>query len=369
MEFEGFNIQNLDVKENKEVINRRNKYINWGDDNLYPQYLLDLKETSSTFSVALDSSVNMAFGEGIEILDKEGNSIGNPMINKTESISNFYYKVLYNYFMFNGISIETISNREGNGFASLYCLPFQNVRVGKLETDDYDASEFYYSDDWSDKKTPVITYGEIDLENKERRQMFYWTRYVPSNNKVYPVVPYQSAVNAVALEGEIFAYHAKAITSNLTPNLMIQMFGNPTENERKRIKEELVDAYSGRDGQKLILGFSSTPEEAAKVEVINSTVGDNYYVDVLGFTTQSILTSFQISSPLLLGVHTFSQNAFSQNADEIIISQNHFINFVLKPKLRQLNEVLEDLFLLKFKTEVKIKNKFSKFTIDNGILN
>jgi len=91
MNFEAFNIDNIQIKPNREIKNKRYDYIWWGEDNLYPQYLLELKENSPIHSVAADSTVTMCFGKGIEI---EG--LGNVLINKLKPYLNYttrYYMI------------------------------------------------------------------------------------------------------------------------------------------------------------------------------------------------------------------------------------------------------------------------------------
>lgn len=358
--FEAFNIEGVEIKPNVEYKNKRYDYIHWGNDNLYPQYLLELKENSPIHSVAADSTVTMCFGKGVEI---EG--LGNVLVNKTGTLSNLYHKILYDFFLFGGYAVEVIWNRDRTAIAAMYHIPFQNVRVGHLDPDQSEPDKFYVCDNWENwRKEPIITYGDVDPEDKEQRQLFYYKRYVPSVNTVYPVVPYGSGIPAIVLEGEIFQWHKQSISSNLTPNLFVQMFGNPSQNERERIKKELIDSYSGKDGQKLMLGFASAPEEAVQITPINSTVGDSYYVDVLSYASQSVLTSWQISSPLILGIHSFSSNPFSQNADELRVSTQHWLEYILKPKLADLNESLEVILSFKYNQPVTIVNKFKEFNLD-----
>jgi hypothetical protein len=355
--FEAFNIQGIEIQPNVEVVNKRYDYVYWGKDNLFPQYLLDLKENSPIHSVAADSTVTMSYGDGVEI---EG--LGNVLINRTEKFSSLYRRLLYDWFLFGGYAVEVIWSKDRTSIASVYHVPFQKVRCGHLGMDQKDPDTFYFCDNWGDvRKNPIITYGEINPENREQRQMFYHKRFVPSNNDIYPVVPYQSGIPAIVLEGEIFSYHQKALENNLTPNLFVSLFGDATESERNRVKQELLDVYSGKDGQKLMLSFSSSPEEAPQITPINSTVGDGYYVDTLGYASQSVLTSWQISSPLLLGIHSFSSNPFSQNADELKVATEHWLNYILKPKIRDLNEGLEVVLAMKYNQPVEIINKFTNY--------
>lgn len=357
MNLEAFNISNHSIVRNEEMDNKRYDYYLWGRKNDYPQFLLDLKENSPIHSVACDMTVSMSYGDGVEI---EG--LGNVMVNQNQSLSTLYYKLLYDFYLFGGFCCEVIWNRERTAVAGFYHVPFQNVRVGRMSNDMMFPEQFYTCDDWTDLRNNHITqYGSVNPDIKEQRQMFYWTRYVPSNNKVYPLVPYTSGINSIILEGDIFSWHRKALDSNLTPQLFVQLFGNPTAEEREEIKQQLMDVYQGEDGSKLMLGFASSPDEAAQITPIQSTVGDNYYVDILSYASQSVLTAWQITSPLLLGIHSFSSNPFSQNSDEIKVATDHMMNYTIKPKLREMNTALEDMLQFKYLQDVTLINNFSTY--------
>jgi len=357
MNIEAFNISQNKIVRNEEQDNKRYDYYLWGKKNDYPQFLLDLKESSPIHSVACDMTVSMSYGEGVRL-----DGLGNVLVNQTESLSTLYYKILYSFYLFGGFACEVIWNRERDRIVAYHHVPFQNVRVGRMSPDMMYPETFYTCDDWQDTRhNPVVKYGSIDPDNREQRQMFYWTRYVPSNNKVYPQVPYQSGINSIILEGDIFSWHRKALDSNLTPQLFVQMFGNVTAEERAEIKRQLVEAYTGEDGQKLMLGFASSPEEAAQITPIQSTVGDSYYVDILSYASQSVLTSWQIASPKLLSIHSFSSDAFSQNADEIKVATQHMLNYSIKPKLMELNMAVEDMLQFKYQEPVKLINDFTDY--------
>jgi hypothetical protein len=145
---------------------------------------------------------------------------------------------------------------------------------------------------------------------------------------------------------------------NLMPSLSVALVGDPTPEEKEEIYQSLIQSYSGKNGHKLMLSFSSSPDERPIIEPINNNGNDSYYTEVLSMAIQSILSSFQVSSPLLLGIHSFSSNPFSQNADEIMVATKHMMEFVVKPKIKKFNQGLENLLSLKYNRPIKIINKF-----------
>ena len=354
-----YRINRLDVRENMEVEVKNKPWIMWGNvNNDYPQFLLQVKENSPVLSVCIDSKVNMSFGDGVEI---EG--LGNVMVNKYETLSELYYKLVYDFWIFGGWACETIPNRDFSGVESIYHLPFQNVRVGKKDYDAHDREMdwFYYSTLWqipnqSNKK--ITKFHGLDLDRRgEARQIYYWKQYSPSDNEHYPITPFQSGVNAAVLEAEIFDWHKRNIATSLMPNLFVSLIGSPTPEEKELVYDELLRSYQGKTGQKVMLAFSDTPEGRPEIQTISNTGNDSFYTEVLQMCIQSILTANQISSPLLLGIQTFGSNPFSQNSQELVVATKHMMEMVIKPGLKKVNMALEGLLALKYGRPVKIINK------------
>lgn len=352
-------INRIDTRENVEIERRQDAWINWGNiNNDYPQFLLQLKTASPIMSVCIDSKVNMGIGDGVDI---EG--LGNVLVNRFETITELYYKILYDVNIFGGFALECIPSRDGTRIESIYHLPFQNIRVGKDDDEDKEDMEldwFYYSENWSAFRKKIVKFHGLDLTRNEGRQIFYWKSYIPSDNKHYPETPYQSAVNAIVLEAEIFDFHKRNIATSLMPNLFVSLIGDPTPTEKQEVYEELVRSYQGKFGSKVMLSFSDSSEERPVIEPIANSGNDNFYLEVLQMSVQSTLTAFQISSPLLLGIQTFGSNPFSQNADELVVATNHMLEFVIKPAITKMNMGLENVLSLKYNQPIKIINKFHK---------
>ena len=363
--YQEYPIQRLDIRVNTESTNRQYDWVNWGQGGMndYPQFVLELKELSPTLSVCIDAKSNLSIGEGVEI---EG--LGNVMVNKFESFTELYYKLVMDAWLFGGWAIECIWNRERTAIESIYHLPFQYVRAEKKNEDEHirDIDWFYYCEEWNTNKRDkkITKFHTLDPDVKDARQIYYWTNYQPSNNKIYPVLPWQAATDAVALEAEIWEFHKKNLANSLLPNLFIGLAGSPTPTEKEAIYSELVAAYQGKNGSKLMVAFYDSPEEKPTIETISNDANSGLYLDVLTLVQQNILTANQISSPLLLGVQVGLSNGFSSNAEEIKVATNHLITFVIEPFIKKMNMGLENVLSLKFNQPVKIVNKFKKFNLE-----
>ena len=356
----GMPVQSISSIENVEYDGRRDDWVSWGEKNNYPQFILELRETSPTLAVSIDAKTSMSLGDGVEIA-----GLGNVLVNRYETITELYYKLVYDAWLFGGWACEVIWNRDRTAIQSIYHLPFQNVRAEKIDEDEHlrDIDYYYYCDDFdSNKRNKKITkFHTLDPDYTEGRQIYYWTNYTPSNNKIYPVLPWQSGVDSVVLESEIWSFHKKNLDNSLLPNLFISLIGSPSPTEREEIYNELTQAYQGKNGKKLMLSFSDTAEDKPTIEPISNDANSGLYIDVLNLAQQATLTSNQISSPLLLGIQVGIANGFSSNADEIKVATNHMIDFVIKPFIKKMNLGLENVLALKYNQPIQVINNFNKF--------
>jgi len=240
-----YQINRLDTRENREATERSKPWVLWGLKNDYPQFLLQVKEHSPTMSVAIDAKVNMTYGDGVEI---EG--LGNVMVNRYETISELYYKIFNDIWLFGGYSIEVIKSRDGSRIESIYHIPFQDVRVGKHDVDIHEREQgtFYFCEDWQNtqQRRLVIKFNSLNMESREGREMFYWKDYTPTMNRHYPLTPYQSSIDSCVLEAEIYDFHKSNLASSLMPNLFVSLIGDPTPEEKLETYEELVRSYQGK---------------------------------------------------------------------------------------------------------------------------
>jgi hypothetical protein len=352
-----YQINRLDTRENREATERSKPWVLWGLRNDYPQFILQVKENSPTMSVSIDAKVNMTYGDGVEIEE-----LGNVLVNKYETISELYYKIFYDIWLFGGYSLEVIKSRDGSKVESIYHIPFQDVRVGKQDVDIHNRENgvFYVCEDWqnTNQKRLVVKFQSLNMETREGREMVYWKDYTPTMNRHYPLTPYQSSINSCVLEAEVYEFHKTNLASSLMPNLFVSLIGDPTNEEKLETYEELVRSYQGKKGQKLMLAFSNSAEERPVIEPISNTGNDTFYTEILQMCVQAILTGQQIASPLLLGISTLNNSAFSQNAEEINVAWNLMMETTIKPMVRKANSSIENILSLKYDRPIKLINKF-----------
>ena len=280
----------------KEIRNKDFMY--YGEDNLYPERLIEMYDSSAMHHTAIQAIKDGIFGEGIEL-------IGTEYINtQGETIDDIFEKITLDYTIYQGYSLNVIWNKEGTAIAEIYHLPFANVRSGKKNEED-EVEEYYYSSDWSNlrkyKEIPYRAFDSMDNKSDNASQIFYYFNYTPGND-VYPLPAYVAASNDIVLDAKVSRFHVNNISNGLAPSLFIKMRnGIPTPEARREVYKEIEDTFSGEENAgRFFLSFSD-PENAPEVTPIEAA-NDDYYITLENRISTRILSAHRITSPALLGI-------------------------------------------------------------------
>lgn len=310
---------------------RGKEWMQFGNDNLFPQELIKLYDSSAMNHACIDAIKDGIVGEGIvewgeEYINTDG-----------ETINEVFDKIALDYILYGAYALNLVWNKEGTRIAEIYHLPCANVRSGKPDEED-NINSYWYSSDWSQirKYKPVeyAAFSVTDTKGDNASQIYYCKNYTPGN-EVYALPSYIGGVNDIQLDARISRFHNANISSGLAPSMFVQFRnGVPNPEERRDIYREIEDTFSGEDNAgRFFLAFSEPGKELQVTPIENAN--DEYYITLETRVQSRILSAFRISSPLLLGIHA-SGTGFSSNADEIITAYSHFMNTVVLPKQKKI---------------------------------
>ena len=312
----------------KEV--RGKEWVYYGENNLYPQKLIELYDSSAMHHTAIQAIKDGIIGEGIKL-------IGDEYINgQGETVDDLFEKIALDYSLYQAYSLNLIWNKEGTRIAEIYHLPFANVRSGKMDEDDA-VVEYYYSSDWTNtrKYKPQVyrAFDATDNKKDNASQIYVCKSYTPGND-YYPLPEYVGAVNDIDLDARVSRFHNANISNGLAPSMFVQFRnGVPTPDERREIYNSIADTFSGEDNAgRFFLAFSEPGKELEVTPVENAN--DDYYITLEERISTRILTAHRITSPALLGISKGS--GFSSVADEIKVAYAHFEGTVIEPKRKKI---------------------------------
>lgn len=323
------------------------KWVAYGDDNLYPQFVASLFYKSAINRTAIQSKIDATIGEGLKTMNAD-QQYALRRANPSESWDEVFEKCAQDYICFGGFSLQVIWNNEGSGIAEIYHADFTKLRAGHIAQGEDKPEKYFYCSDWSNfrkfKPLEIPSFDPVKAED-EPTQILYFFDYEPGN-LFYPMPSYAGSLNDIQIDIEVSKFHISNLANSLNPSLFIGLNnGIPEPEERQEIYDELTMAYRGSENAgKAFIAFSQDKEHSPDVIPIQSA-NDTYYTTLESRITTRILTGHRITSPLLLGLyHEGAGGGFSSNANELAVSYNHFIATCIRPIQKSMLKVFDNLF-------------------------
>ena len=339
-----YNIPHLVEKSNQD-------WVSFGEDNLYPNYLLELFLGSAINGALVKSIGAMIYGEGLAATNAdESESTKESYLRLTELLHNSDDDVLKDLAMdlklFGGCYVNVIWSRDRSKIAKMKHIPSQYIRSGKMVDGEIDA--YYYSADWSKWRKAEYRPRPYAAFNTEDRTQASQILMIRDKNPAlfYGFAPdYVAATDWIQMELEIAQFHLSNITSGMTPSMHVGFAnGVPTEEERRTIERQLNQKFSGSgNAGKILLTFNDGKETAPVIEPIQMNDAQSAWEGMSKQAVNQILAGHRCTSPILFGIRS-EGGGLGNNADELRDAYSLFNNTVVVPFQNTLLKGLDKIF-------------------------
>ncbi len=284
----------------RETPNREG-FVNYGDDNLFPQYLVDLYHSSATHNALVTSIAMMIYGEGFDANDLEGRLAFDQW-----NLNDELRKACLDFKIQGGFALEVNWSLDRTTIANVSHLPFENVRSGFVNEDEK-VEYYYYSKDWSDKREEPVEICCFDVNKKldHPTQIMYVKPFSPGSF-YYPKPDYIGSINYIELDKEISIYHINNMQNGMSPSFSIHFKnGIPPQEERNRIRMDIERQLSGAgNAGKFIVTYSDDPERKPDFEPFQLSDADKQYQFLSEEVTGKIMIGHRVTNPMMFGVAT-----------------------------------------------------------------
>jgi ribosomal protein S25 len=327
--------------EYKEKKGAGNGYMEFGEANDYPNYLVSLYDNSAKHNAIVKGKVNYISGNGFKV--KEGvDPIAEQFIaqaNPSESLDEVAKKVITDIEIFGGSYLQVIWSVDGNNIAEIYHSDYTKWRTNK------DNTQFWYSEDWKNNKVEKSVYNAFNTQVRTGCQILYIKEYRPNLN-AYSLPGYFGSLNYIESDIEISKHILGNAQTGFSASKMITLpNGEPTDDEKRQIERKFTNRFTGSDGKKFILSFVQSADRKPIIDdlgVSDITKEDFQNVDKL--IQQNIYAGHQITAPDLFGIATpGALGQRQQMRDSYEIFKNTYVN----DKQRQIEQVFSNLAKLR----------------------
>ena len=339
-----YNIPHLVERSNQD-------WISFGEDNLYPNYLLELFLGSAINGALIKSIGAMIYGEGLAATNADENAdTKESYLRLTELLHNSDDDVLKDLAMdlklFGGCYVNVIWSRDRSKISKINHIPAQYIRSGKMVDGEIDT--YYYSADWSKHKKSEYKprpYRAFSVEDRSSASQILMIR--DKNPALfYGFAPdYVAATDWIQMELEIAQFHLSNITSGMTPSMHVGFSnGVPTEEERRAIERQLNQKFAGSgNAGKILITFNDGKETAPIIEPIQMNDAQSAWEGMSKQAVNQILAGHRVTSPILFGIRS-EGGGLGNNADELRDAYSLFNNTVVIPFQNTLLKGLEKIF-------------------------
>lgn len=332
-------------------------YVEYGDDNLYPQYLVDLYKSSATHNALCNSIAYMIYGEGVAT-----DGLDARLKAQEWSLDDELMKACIDLKIQGGFAFEIIYSIDRTTIAKVRHLPFENIRSGEVNERE-ECDFYYYSRDWGDNKIEPQKFHAFDPEmSNEFPVQIMYIKPFSVGSFYYPKPDYIGSINYIELDKEISKYHINNIKNGLAPSFTIHFKnGTPPIEERTRIRQDIEEQLAGAtNAGKFIVTYSDQPDRKPDFEPFPLSDADKQYQFLSTEVTDKIMVGHRVVSPAMFGVKTAGQLGTTQELD---VASQLFDRQVIEPYQKVVNKALKSLFVASGVTDTVIVGKKPPITI------
>lgn len=311
-----------------EAVEKENRsgWIDYGNNNLFPQHLINLYHNSPIHNALTNSIAFMIEGQGT----------GTILDNALQGIS-------FDLKLQGAFCAEVIWSMDFTRVVQINHLPFENCRLAYDKEQD-EVTGIWYSKDWANTrsrrgKPEFIPAFDPSIAQEQPRQVIY-AHGMSAGSVYYPKPDYFGALNYIELSYQMGLYHVNNILNGLFPSFIINFLnGIPQKEEREAIRREWETRLSGANNAgKFLMTFNEDPTRAPSIEAFPLSDADKQYQFLSEETAKQIMVGHRVVSPLIHGIR--DTTGFGSNKDEMLVGLEIFNNQVIKPYQR----IIENVF-------------------------
>lgn len=318
-------------------------FVEWGTNNLYPDYLLDLYNNVATLKSVIDGCVDYIAGDDVTISPlREG--LKGFMNGKEDTIAEQVRDIAQDYVMYGGFALQVIRGKDGKP-AEIYYIDMRFLRMNK------ECNVFYYCEDWKKKgKKAVIVYPKfrsdldwLKLTDEERDRNASSILFVKDNRKqTYPSPRYAASIKPCEIERCVDDFHLNAINNGFSGSHIINFNnGRPTPEVMEEIEDNFNEKFSGhQNAGRIVFSWNENRASATTIEGMQVQDFGEKYQSLEKTAKQRIFTAFR-ANPNLFGIPTENLGFSSEEYESAF---NLFNRTMILPIQRKIADAYDKIY-------------------------
>lgn len=313
------------------IVEQKNKdWVQYGDDNNYYQYLIDLYHSSPTNNACIKGTVDQIFGKGLEVTKASRDLAGYIEFKKMFSGDDIR-AIAMDLKMLGQASFQLVKSKDRKKYVQAKHFPQQTLRPAKCN-EKGEIEKYYYCPDWANLKR-----GHNPIEfrafgyDQNANECILTIKPYSTGSFYFAPVDYQGGTQYANLEAEISNFHINNIMNGLAPSMLINFNnGQPPAEVKDTVEAQIKQKFGGSSNAgRFIISWNDGADSKADITPVQLSDAHNQYQFLSGEAMQKIMVAHRVVSPMLLGIK--DNTGFGNNADEMKTASILFDNVVVRP--------------------------------------
>ena len=313
------------------IVEQKNKdWVQYGDDNNYYQYLIDLYHSSPTNNACIKGTVDQIFGKGLEVTKASRDLAGYIEFKKMFSNDDIR-AIAMDLKMLGQASFQLVKSKDRKKYVQAKHFPQQTLRPAKCN-EKGEIEKYYYCPDWANLKR-----GHNPIEfrafgyDQNANECILTIKPYSTGSFYFAPVDYQGGTQYANLEAEISNFHINNIMNGLAPSMLINFNnGQPPAEVKDTVEAQIKQKFGGSSNAgRFIISWNDGQDSKADITPVQLSDAHNQYQFLSGEAMQKIMVAHRVVSPMLLGIK--DNTGFGNNADEMKTASILFDNVVVRP--------------------------------------
>ena len=336
-----FFVTNLAAYTAPVVVELKNKdYVQYGEDNDYFNYIIDVNNNSTTNRAICIGVSNMIYGKGLAAHDgdRRPEQYAQMMsLFKKQVLRRFIsdYKIL-------GMAAFQLIYKDGK-VVKVQHFPMETLRSERAN-EEGEIEGWYYSNHWDNMKPnenpdriPAFGFG-----NGKEAEMYVLKPY-EAGKYYYSSPDWAASMPYAVLEDEIGDYLINDCINGFSGTKVVNFNnGVPDPDKMQSIKGEILSKLTGSRGEKVIVAFNNNAESKTTVDDIPLNDAPAHYSYLADECFKKLIVGHRVTSPMLLGIRE-GNDGMGNNADEIKVATQLFDSVVIQNFQDQVIECIDQI--------------------------
>ena len=311
MSIESFEFNSFSIPQPLEKINKQKNWVEWGADNLYPNYLISLANKSSLHSAILKQKSMLIGGGGWSKTNLSPEAIYFiKNVYNEDDLDEILFKISMDLELYGGFFLNVIWSKNKESIAEINYIDPAKVRIEAPKKDEkYPQTENYYiSDGWEKLSAyPPVLYQGFSTVNKSQRSQILYVKEHRYGNEWYAKPEYgEAGMRWIELEYKIADFHLNNVNNGFHPSMHINFpIGQPSAEEGAMIISKIKNQYQGSEmAGNAVVTFSEDINSAVTFNPIELNTSDARFLMLNEQVTDGILKAHRVTNPALFGIET-----------------------------------------------------------------